>query len=328
MSEEDPEFEAALRKVADLVTGPVPAGSLGLSGGLPGLRRPPRQPRSEVTYPPFTGGPQEALERYRLNRYGMARFTDARTRQLQLFNPEDPEVVKPLEAHQQTPEQFAADPRTWWHGRVVADEPSVRLGAATSEHAEGFHAGTRTSAAERVTSNVLRRGVAPGMGPNLFPLRVTGPVDAPETPQADVSRHHALQARGSGYLYQNEHEDIGSMSIGVPQRRGYLSTHREMVRAAQARGEYVHPGIQQLAELHPETHFSGVGELFRPPSTEGVMMSGFGVQKSLPGITAPYSRTARDAYVTHRGERVVVERNLSYAPGSAHLGRQWRRVIY
>jgi hypothetical protein len=67
-----------------------------------------------------------------------------------------------------------------------------------------------------------------------------------------VSRHYELHGRETGYLYEQEHEDPGSISVGVPDpRQGFLSTHLEMVRKAQKEGKYVHPLIAWAARRHP-----------------------------------------------------------------------------
>src|SRR5215472_8471101 len=67
--------------------------------------------------------------------------------QTQLFDPAD--LPRP-EAHQQLPHEFAADPRTWFHGRVMREgQPKAPKGRS----AEGFHAGTSKAAVQRLQFN-------------------------------------------------------------------------------------------------------------------------------------------------------------------------------
>ncbi len=171
-------------------------------------------------------------------------------------------------AHHQTPEQFAADPSTWWHGRF-AKSPKLTKGGSD----EGFHAGTQASASQRLRNNYGRRsGDAPA---RMFSLRLTGEMkDAPispgatrsgrsmgtphwyggtpENPMPDRDKHSGLQHRSAGYFYKNAAEDVGHISVGVPHREGFLSTHKDMVAAAQQRGDYVHPNIAWAAKKAPE----------------------------------------------------------------------------
>lgn len=159
-----------------------------------------------------------------------------------------------LEAHHQTPEQFANDPRTWWHGRYtktgrVSDLPPEETSG------EGFHSGTKQSAEERL-SHRYPSEIWPGHQAHMYPLRITGPVIGTHNIHMDVGYHSGLggpDARGRpGYLYHNESEDTGSVSLGTPNRQDFLSTHKEMVQKAQEQGKYVHPLIQWAVENHPE----------------------------------------------------------------------------
>ena len=209
----------------------------------------------------FTGGPQEATTRHLEHRDPDAlrrrpsREELSAGRQGQLFKPES---LPMAEAHQQTPEQFGKDPRTWWHGRVM--HPQAELPAKPpGSHGEGFHAGTETAARERVTHNIESIGLRGGMVGRMYPLRLTGPVSGPEEARSDVSQHKALGSARSGYLYKNAAEDPGKLSVGTPTRKGFLSTHREMVTAAERRGENVHPSISWAAQ-HATEH---TGEAMR-----------------------------------------------------------------
>lgn len=176
----------------------------------------------------------------------------------------DPDSLGHIPAHHQSPQQFAADPRTWWHGRY-ANKLTAAGGAR-----EGFHAGTLGAATIRLEHNTKQRGVPHNKKANLFPLRLTGQmgndkrllrgggglIDAgggtPETASEDVNVHSGLGRLNHGYFYENSVEDPGHISVGVPQRKGFLSTHKEMVKDAQSRGEYVHPNIAWAAKKMPE----------------------------------------------------------------------------
>jgi hypothetical protein len=161
------------------------------------------------------------------------------------------------EPHQQTPEQFAADPRTWWHGRF-ANKLTAAGGAK-----EGFHAGTRGAAQVRVEQNFSRRGGDKGHTPHLFPLRLTGEMGnwashksgfgaTPENPASDMEVHRGLGQSRHGYFYRNNVEDPGHISVGVPKRGGFLATHKEMVQGAIESGLHVHPNIAWAAKKAPE----------------------------------------------------------------------------
>lgn len=175
----------------------------------------------------------------------------------QLF---DPAELPSIPAHHQLPEQFAADPQTWFHARVMKEaQPKAPKGAG----AEGFHAGTRLSAMQRLRFNVKRRGLKEGLVGRVFPLRATGdfeegfqrepePTKNPFRKGPGSIRHTGLGGAEKGYRYKNAVEDEGSISIGAPQRAGFLSTHKEMVGAAKARGEYVHPNVEWAAKHYPE----------------------------------------------------------------------------
>lgn len=174
-----------------------------------------------------------------------------------LFDPAD---LPRQEAHQQMPHEFAADPRTWFHGRYMKEaQPKAPKGRSS----EGFHAGTRASAVQRLQYNKQSRGVKEGMAGRIFPLRATGefekgfrsepePTKNPFRKGGGSIKHTDLAYAEKGYRYKNQVEDEGAVSIGAPQRAGYLSTHREMVAAAKTRGEHVNPIVEWAAKHHPE----------------------------------------------------------------------------
>ena len=241
----------------------------------------------------FTGGPAEAKERHNAEEGLFQVHPEDRKKpeheQGQLFNPAH---IPPQEAHHQTPEQFAGDPRTWWHGRFTAEKS--RLGGGQGK--EGFHAGTEGAARTRLRANAGRRTNKEGVGGHLFPLRITGAVEGPENVHSDVPVHRELGparqmsfggqvigGRKEGYLYKNQVEDAGSISVGVPQRKGYLSTQKEMVKQAKTEGKFVHPNIEwatskgpeHTGETYPEAHQYRLGsdpkqmQMTDAPGTQG-----------------------------------------------------------
>jgi hypothetical protein len=206
----------------------------------------------------------------------------------QLF---DPSHIPLMAAHHQLPEQFASDPRTWFHGRIMKEGQTK---APKGAGAEGFHAGTRASAVQRLQFNDRRRGVQPGMAGRMIPLRATGdfeegfrsepePTKNPFRKGGGSIRHTDLGGAEKGYRYQNVVEDQGSVSIGAPQRKGFLSTHREMTEAAKAGGQYVHPNVAWAAKHHPEHtgeqvvgHRSSSSYRWQPPKQEQQFWPGLG----------------------------------------------------
>jgi hypothetical protein len=223
--------------------------------------------RGSMTYPEnpnlgpqFKGGPEEArlkagededdeyVEAPHPGGYGQER-----TRSLyappqgQLF---DPDKVPELEAHHQTPSQFAQSPQTWWHGRYTK---SGKISEEGEQSGEGFHSGTKESAEERLAARYPSE-VWPGHAGHLYPLRITGAVIGPHNLHVDQGYHDALgyHDRATGYLYENSSEDAGSISVGTPHRQGWMSTHREMVDQAKQEGKPVHPLIDWASQHHPE----------------------------------------------------------------------------
>ena len=302
----------------------------------------------------FTGGPAEAHERYLTGKYqeAGALLHEARAdpAQKQLFHPES---IPPQEAHHQTPEQFARDPRTWWHGRVTKGGPRSSLGGSTVGRGEGFHAGTEGAARQRVTTNVGRRGLGQGMAGRMYPLRITGPVDQPEEARGDMPVHYELGptryrygetvgGRQRGYLYKNEVEGGGQVSVGVPRRKGFMSTQREMVKQAKKEGKYVHPTIDWATQKMPEH----TAEEIKPRS----LYEQRGWQGHQPTLSDPprgqslhtpmsperqswikamsEERMARTSYKTAAGGHQNVFRWRDPTPGSALSPVQWERGEY
>jgi len=309
-------------------------------------------------FTPYTGGPQQARDEYRRSvgypdPRSTARRKSSSGEQGQLF---DKESIPLPEAHTQTPEQFAKDPRTWWHGRVTKGGPRSNLGGNTEGRGEGFHAGTREAAEIRVTQNVRRRGLRPGMAGHLYPLRITGDVEGPEQMREDVSKHIELGPRrtrwGSttggrtrGYLYENAVEGVGSISVGVPApRKNYLSTQREMVKKAKAEGKYVHPTIEWAATKTPEHTPDEIKERVpqyqQPKERQMFLHEGLIPSHVIQGAQAQKGdfsaagemqrqmqpspeRTERRSYVTESGKTQHIWRDVVGGPGSALNPKQW-----
>lgn len=303
----------------------------------------------------FTGGPEEAkmghLDSFLKGHGNVGGFEGLLGHPHERGRLFDPESIANPAAHHQTPEQFAGDPKTWWHGRVVTDSPKSRLGG--TQGTEGFHAGTQAAARQRLGANLKRRGLAANKVGRMFPLRITGPVEGPENIKEDMNKHVELGPRrygswgGSsyggrsiGYLYKNDIEDPGSISVGVPQRKGFMATHKEMVTQAKARGEKVHPLIDWAAKKAPEH----TGEAVRgrtpyvdrnPPRQMGLHeqfpqgdVAGKGADpRRLSSFLELYpdrTRTNRRSYRTEGGQRRHVYAFSTEQPGSALLSKQWQ----
>lgn len=172
-----------------------------------------------------------------------------------------------LEPHQQTREQFASDPRTWWHGRYGEQLPrtgtqksaGIHVGteAAARIRQKALGTSTKTSASEKAnpTGPIMRNYQgevwlnAQGFPMRetqkqpyrFFPVRLAGPMtNTPETPAYDEgNRWHP---KSGITFYRNDVEDRGSISALVP-KRAQLQTHGDLIKAAQERGETVHPNI-------------------------------------------------------------------------------------
>lgn len=238
----------------------------------------------------------------------------------------DPNRIARPEPHQQTPAQFAADPRSWWHGRYQKG-PRLTKGGSN----EGFHAGTLASATKRLEANYGRRsGETPA---RLFPTRLVGKMgpqeqapstnslfrgggpeptrgSSPEEPGFDRQRHSGLAYRSRGYFYKNEVEDPGHISVGVPKREGFLATHRELVEHAQSEGKFVHPNIAWAAKKMPQhTGVDAMAYKRRRPGDESRQMN---LAQSIQGtpaegevrarMFAEERGTQRHSYTTESGQ--------------------------
>jgi len=303
----------------------------------------------------FTGGPEEAkmghLDSFLKghgNEGGFEGLLGHPHERGRLF---DAESIPNPAAHHQTPERFAQDPKTWWHGRVVTDSPKSRLGGG--QGSEGFHAGTQAAARQRLGHNLKRRGLAENKVGRMFPLRVTGPVEGPENIKSDMNKHVELGpqrygswggssygGRSTGYLYKNDVEDAGSISVGVPQRKGFMATHKEMVTQAKARGEYVHPLIDWAAKKAPEHTGEAVrgrwGQRTEPQGSQQGLHEQFDKGDSYGKGADPRrlssflelhpdrTDTHRTQYTTEGGQRKGAFAFSTEQPGSGLLSKQWQ----
>jgi len=169
----------------------------------------------------------------------------------------------------------------------------------------------------------------------MYPLRITGPVEPPEAPgqlYPDMPHHYPLGpakirygervgGRSTGYLYKNEVEGGGAVSVGVPKRKGFLSTQREMVRSAQQRGEYVHPNIAWAAKHTPEHTAEEIVPRYHHETPAGMRIA----PQQLPGVHAESEKMARTSYKTEGGKTQHVFRWRDSTPGSALNPVQWER---
>ena len=227
--------------------------------------------------------------------------------QQHLFNPRQ---IPPSPAHHQTPEQFANDERTWWHGRITAAKPrSLTQGGSD----EGFHAGTRRASEERLNHNIRRRGLAEGKAAHQFPLRLVGrTVNGPDAPFPDNDKHPELGGSSAGYFYENYSEDRGSVSVGVPQRKGFMATHAELVKGAMDHGEYVHPNIAWAAKraqpyVYKRPQPSSIGQPHQQVAREALNQ-------------APQEQEDEASYTTASGKQMVASRRRG---GDTNAPKTW-----
>jgi hypothetical protein len=150
--------------------------------------------------------------------------------------------------------------------------------------------------------------------------------------------------RSKGYLYENKVENAGSISVGVPERKGFMSTHREMVQAAQKSGQYVHPNITWATQKRPEHTAERIQEVRRYSSTppqgyqqglheqfpEGNREVSLGRdydprrREAFNQLFPDRTRTHRTSYTTESGRQKGVYAFSTDQPGSALLSKQWQ----
>lgn len=199
--------------------------------------------------------------------------------QLSLPGVEEHLKKHPLQPHQMSRAQYEADPQTLWR----AEGSDTLGGSSTSWTSSGLHFGEKPAAEQRgkhlatTTSSSSRIEERPI---RMFSLRTKGrfsnePTSHPAAevlpqtkgvgPDEDVGRGVWPQRR-TGRWYANEHEGDGSfidastgkwnyhdiLSGYTPQRKGFLTTHKEEVLKAHDAGKDVHPTILQQAQIGPE----------------------------------------------------------------------------
>lgn len=143
-----------------------------------------------------------------------------------------------LEPHQQTRQQFADDPRTWWHGRYSEAMPKTG-----GQRNAGIHVGTFGSSDKRRRDLGPSRKFKDGKAQEWrsFPVRLRGAVgNEPKSHGYDEGARWS--ARRGIHYYENQIEDAGSISAMVPSRENLL-THSQAVKEAKQKGLYVHPHI-------------------------------------------------------------------------------------
>lgn len=152
-----------------------------------------------------------------------------------------------VEPHHQTRQQFADDPRTWWHGRY-----SEQLPKTGGQRNAGIHVGTFGSSDKRRRDLGPSRKMVGGKSKydpdnkpqpwRSFPVRLRG-VAGNQPGEHGYDEGARWSSKRGIYYYENEVEDRGSISALVPSRANLL-THSQAVKEAQQRGLYVHPAIQ------------------------------------------------------------------------------------
>ncbi|HET7110221.1 MAG TPA: hypothetical protein VFI41_05075 [Gemmatimonadales bacterium] len=208
-------------------------------------------------------GPEDA----RRASFGLDYFKERnRAPQGRLFDTNEVPLAEP---HQQTAQQFANDPRSWFHGRF--QHPALRGMHVDSTEMrrsgnEGVHFGTRQAAVERLTAQGTPREVPhPHTGEDratavsrVFAVRHAGrTANEPKRAIPDQWSDWYKMPEDVGEYYRNEVEDIGSISIRVPGMHHVVS-HRQFVQQAVKQGKNVHPIIKAEAEHLPEYAASGV----------------------------------------------------------------------
>ncbi len=231
--------------------------------------------------------------------------------QLSLPGVEEHLKKHPLQPHQMSRAQYERDPQTMWRAEG-SDTLSAFSGQDWGgQFAGGLHFGDHGSAVERGENIAEHHTHRESPRPvRLFSLRVRGrfsnsPPEShkgydnlPKTksrPTATDRMDSVWPQRKTGVWYKNAAEgygypgypvdtgpadqkptrEYGVLSGYVPQREGFITTHKEEVLKAHAEGKDVHPAILQQAQMGPEysetiepvkpvDHKEGVRTLERP----------------------------------------------------------------
>lgn len=195
---------------------------------------------------------------------------------------EDHPAMRRRTVPEMTPDQFKAQPDTFFHGTFREEMPK----GPTTPEAAGIHLGTLASAQDRIDTfgerHTPREGKfgQPDFSADIHARRLHpsvkyappgGARDArygidmimegsPDRPRPDLG-HRWDRTNGDydfgsdrsahefGEYYRNDTEDAGSVSIRVPDA-GYLDSHRDAIDRAIRKGEPVHPLNRGLIQNH------------------------------------------------------------------------------
>ncbi len=219
--------------------------------------------------------------------------------QLSLPGVEDHLKKHPLQPHQMSRAQYERDPQTMWRAEgsdTISDTSGQDWGGRI---AGGLHFGDHGAAVERgenIAEHFAHRDSPRPV--RKFSLRVRGrfsnsPPEShkgydnlPKTksrPTATDRMDSLWPRRKTGVWYKNAAEGYGYpgypvdtgpanqeptkaygvLSGYVPQREGFITTHKEEVLKAHDEGKSVHPAILQEAQIGPE--YSGTIEALMEP---------------------------------------------------------------
>lgn len=244
--------------------------------------------------------------------------------------------VPMAEPHQQSQDEFARDPRTWFHGRYSEHLPGD--GPDTDEFGEEdtwgddydeepdntFHVGTRKAAEDRLKKIGPGFRTEPGYSTSfdqpgrVFPSRIAERMtNSPEKARAD--RGQKWPNLSTGQFYQNDFEDPGSVSAVLP-GRGSVRTHHEFIQEAIEKGSYIRPRVAAEHKAMGDRQYDPELNYVHPHSTEGR-------ERTTKEIAAKYPADARypaDQQTSlFRGGAV---RPMLVPTPTALSGHQWENV--
>lgn len=208
-----------------------------------------------------------------------------------------------VEPHQQFRHEFAADDRTWWHGRYGEQLP--RTGGQRNA---GIHVGTFGSAdarrralgtSRKVISKESESGDVELQPWRSFPVRLRGATDTtPSEPSYDEGNRW-MPRPGINY-YTNMVEDSGSISALAPSRQ-FLQTHSQAIKEAKAAGKPVHPLIEWESKQLGRRDYDPGQEDPQAGAHRGWLES-WKAQNDSPQLfnTAPYNESRHDRVARRR----------------------------